>query len=112
MEEERWTTPIAIVDSDVLALSFEMIGIRSYLIRSKAEILRFLRENEKDLPHIIFMNERVYEKAEPYRREVLRRGLSHPVFAVVPDPEGRRGVRLGDLKDLLRRALGSEEIVL
>ena len=102
--------PIAVTDDEVLALGFEMIGIPAEVIKGRRELLRFFREKETELPHVIFINERVAEKIRDYREDLLRRGRVTPVFAVVPDMEGARGTRLRELSSLLAKALGSEEL--
>ncbi len=103
-------SPIALVDDDILALGFAMLGIEPHVIRGRKNLLKFLRDMGDSVPHVIFVNERVYEEIEPYRREILRMGLVKPVFAVVPDLEGPRGVRFRELRELLIRALGSESL--
>jgi len=102
--------PLAVVDNEILALGFEMVGVKAVVLRGRRKLLEFFREQEKSLPHVVFVNERVFEEIEPYRADMLRKGKIKPVFAVVPDLEKPRGVRLRQLRQLLLRALGTEEI--
>ncbi len=104
------SSPIAVTDDEVLALGFEMIGVPAKVIKGRRNLIRFFRDNESELPHVVFVNERVAEEIKGYREDLLRRGKVSPVFAVVPDMEGARGVRLKELASLLARALGSEEL--
>lgn len=106
------SSPIAVTDDEVLALGFEMIGVPAKIIRGRRNLIRFFREHESELPHVVFINERVAEEIRDYREDLLRRGKVQPVFAVVPDLEGSRGTRLKELASLLTRALGSEELKL
>lgn len=105
------SSPIAITDDEVLALGFEMIGISAKVIRGRRNLITFFRDNESELPHVVFVNERVAQEIRSYREDLLRRGKVSPVFAVVPDMEGARGVRLKELASLLTKALGSEELM-
>ncbi|HDM92342.1 MAG TPA: hypothetical protein ENG69_02995 [Candidatus Korarchaeota archaeon] len=102
--------PLAVVDNEILALGFEMVGVRARVIRGRKSLLEFFREHERSLPHVVFVNERVFEEIESYRTDLLRKGKLKPVFAVVPDLEKPRGVRLRQLRELLLRALGTEEL--
>ncbi len=104
------SSPIAVTDNEVLALGFEMVGIQAKVIKGRRELLRFFRENEGSLPHIVFINESVAEQIRDYRQDLIRRGRVTPVFAIVPDLEGSRGTRLEELRTLLVKALGSEEL--
>lgn len=106
------SSPIAITDDEVLALGFEMIGIPAKVIRGRKNLIRFFREKENELPHVVFINERVAEEIKSYREDLLRRGRVSPVFAIIPDMEGARGIRLKELASLLAKALGSEELKL
>jgi len=104
------SSPIAVTDDEVLALGFEMIGIPAKIIKGRRNLVRFFREHEAELPHVVFVNERVAEEIGDYREDLLRRGKVRPVFAIVPDMEGARGTRLKELASLLAKALGSEEL--
>jgi len=104
------SSPIAVTDDEILALAFEMIGISSKVLKGRSALIKFFRENENELPHVVFVNERVAEEIRDYREDLLRRGKNRPIFAIVPDIEGSRGVRLKELSSLLARALGSEEL--
>ncbi|MEM2291555.1 MAG: hypothetical protein QW711_07945, partial [Candidatus Korarchaeum sp.] len=104
------SSPIAVTDDEILALGFEMIGISAKVLKGRSVLVRFFRENEGELPHVVFVNERVAEEIRDYREDLLRRGKVRPVFAIVPDMDGSRGVRLRELSSLLARALGTEEL--
>ncbi len=104
------SSPIAVTDDEVLALGFEMIGIPARVIKGRRNLLKFFRDHEAELPHVVFMNERVANEIADYRHDLLRRGKVYPVFAIVPDMEGARGTRLKELASLLAKALGSEEL--
>jgi len=100
---------MAVVDDEIMAMAFEMVGIKAVVIKETRELFRFFRE-EQNLPSVIFINERVAEKIGPIRMDLINRGRIIPVFAVVPDMEGSRGVRLSELKSYLARAIGSAEV--
>ncbi len=104
------SSPIAVTDDEVLALGFEMIGIPARVIKGRRNLLRFFRDHEAELPHVVFMNERVADEIADYRHNLLRRKKIYPVFAIVPDMEGARGTRLKELASLLAKVLGSEEL--
>lgn len=104
------SSPIAVTDDEILALGFEMIGISAKVLKSRSALIKFFRENEGELPHVIFVNERVAEEIRDYREDLLRRGKSKPVFAIVPDIEGSKGIRSKELSSLLAKALGTEEL--
>ncbi|MGB9630376.1 MAG: V-type ATP synthase subunit F [Candidatus Methanodesulfokora sp.] len=100
---------MAVVDDEIMAMAFEMVGIKAVVIKETRELFRFFKE-EQNLPPVIFINERVAEKIGPIRTDLISRGRITPVFAVVPDMEGSRGVRLNELKSYLARAIGSSEV--
>lgn len=104
------SSPIAVTDDELLALGFEMIGISAKVLKGRSALIRFFKDNEGELPHVVFVNERVAEEIRDYREDLLRRGKVSPVFAVVPDMEGSRGIRLKELSSLLAKALGTEEL--
>lgn len=104
------SSPIAVTDDEILALGFEMIGISAKILKGRSTLIKFFRENESELPQVVFVNERVAEEIRDYREDLLRRGKVRPVFAIVPDMEGSRGIRLKELSSLLARALGTEEL--
>ncbi|RDD54176.1 MAG: hypothetical protein BA066_00020 [Candidatus Korarchaeota archaeon NZ13-K] len=104
------SSPIAVTDDELLALGFEMIGISAKVLKGRSALIRFFKDNEGELPHVVFVNERVAEEIRDYREDLLRRGKVSPVFAVVPDMEGCRGIRLKELSSLLAKALGTEEL--
>ncbi|RLG48536.1 MAG: hypothetical protein DRO00_00570 [Thermoproteota archaeon] len=98
--------PLLLTDDELLASAFEAIGIKSYIVRDKNEVLRILRREEDELPEIVFMNESVAEMISDYRERILQRRIFKPIFAVIPDLKKPRGLRLRELRDLIEKSLG------
>ncbi|RLG41469.1 MAG: hypothetical protein DRO05_03875 [Thermoproteota archaeon] len=98
--------PLLLTNDEILAAAFEAIGIKSFIVKDKDEVLRILKEREAELPDIVFLNESVAEMISEHRERILQRRVFKPIFAVVPDLKKPRGLRLRELRELIEKSLG------
>lgn len=89
--------------------SLRSVGVEGRVVSSGGEaeqVLELLAEGGKC--KVLIVPESLAHALDPRRDELSRRGVVYPVFAVVPDLEGRVGERTNRLYRLVSQAVGAK----
>ncbi len=100
---------VAAVGDPIFVTCFELIGAVGFRVKSGAEAADVLKKLvEEGRYKLIILPERFAKDTFDVRFTVMRKGALWPIFALVPDPTGERGMRLEELKSIVCLAVGAE----
>ncbi len=97
---------IVAVGDKYLITGLRFAGIKGIEVREEEAPQKIKELVEEKKYKIIIIPESYALKIKGLRNELLRKGESYPIFAVVPGFEGSKKVRLNELYQLINEAVG------
>lgn len=97
---------IGIMGGKTSTVGFRALGLNIYPVEKPEDAPRMWKKIAFDELAILFVTEPVYEHLKPEIEAIRERAL--PVVTVIPAVSGRRGDASDSLRDLVRKAIGSD----
>lgn len=100
---------VAVVGDSPFVTCFELVGAIGYRVANGAEASSILKSIiEEGKFKVVILPEKFAKDTAEVRASIAKKGKLWPVFALLPDISGKKGMRLEELKSLVSLAVGAE----